>query len=80
MSKMIRVSSSTYDQIEEIQSIVGSTKQDIVKKAIDKLSRELLIHKTDLAFKKLKKNKKAWQQELKERSELDFLNDELRSD
>ena len=69
MSKMIRVSAETYEKIENIQSTLGFTKQAIVKKAVEKLDRDLLLAQTDLAFKKLKKNKKAWAEECAERAE-----------
>lgn len=80
MSKMIRISSETYDQIENIQSILGTTKQDIVKKAIARLNKELFLEQMDVAFKKLKKNKEAWKEELKERQEWQSLNDGLRDE
>jgi hypothetical protein len=81
MSKMIRISTETYDQIENIQSVLGSaSKQDIVRQAIDNLNRELLLVQTDLAFRKLKKDQNAWQEELEEREAWGFLNDELKSE
>ncbi len=81
MSKMIRISSETYDQIENIQSVLGSvSKQDIIRQAVDNLNKELLLAQTDLAFRRLKKDKKAWQQELEEREEWGFLNDELKDE
>lgn len=81
MSKMIRISSETYDQIENIQSVLGSaSKQDIIRQAVDNLNKELLLAQTDLAFRRLKEDKKAWQQELEEREEWGFLNDELKNE
>lgn len=78
---MIRVTPETYNQIESIQTILeGISKQDIVKQAIEALSRELLLSQTNEAFKALKKNKAAWNDELKEREEWNFLNDELKDE
>lgn len=80
MSKIIRVSSETYDQIENIQSILGTTKQDIVKKAVARLTKELFLEQMDVAFKKLKENKEDWKQELEEREEWQSLHDGLRDE
>lgn len=75
MSKLIRIDTQTYEKIASIQAIMGSTKQDVVQKAVDRLSKDLLLAQTDAAFKKLKRDKKAWQQELAERQEWESLND-----
>jgi hypothetical protein len=75
MSKLIRVDTQTYEKITNIQSVFGATKQDVVQRAIERLSKDLLLAQTDVAFKKLKRDKKAWKQELAERQEWDMLND-----
>ncbi len=75
MSKMIRVSPETYSQIESIQSIIGSNKQEIVKKAIDKFNKELVLMEANKAFQKLKDDPKAWAEELAEREEWESFND-----
>ena len=75
MSKLIRVDTQTYEKIASIQSIMGSTKHDVVQRAIDQLSKDLLLAQTDAAFKKLKRDKKVWKQELAERQEWESLND-----
>lgn len=77
MSKMLRIDAETYEKIIAIQSLLGSTKQAVVQKAIDRLNKDLLLAKTDEAFKKLKRDKKSWKQEQKERNEWDFLDDEI---
>ena len=68
MGKMIRVSPETDTQIEHLKSVLKISKQDVVKKAIDKLDRELLLQQTNQAFKRLRKDKKAWAEELAERA------------
>lgn len=55
--------------------MLGATKQGVMQKAVAKLNRDLLLAKTDAAFKKLKRNKKAWTQELAERQEWESLLD-----
>ena len=75
MSKLIRVDTQTYEKITNIQSIMGSTKQDVVQQAVERLSKDLLLAQTDAAFKKLKRDKKVWKQELAERQEWESLND-----
>lgn len=72
---MIRVDAETHEKIINIQSMLGSTKQAVVQKAVDRLNKDLLLTKADEAFKKLKRNKKAWAQELAERNEWESLND-----
>lgn len=68
MGKMIRVSLETDTQIGRLKSVLKMTKQDVVKKAINKLDRELLLQQTNQAYKQLIKDKKAWAEELTERA------------
>lgn len=76
MSKMLRISSDINQQIEDIQKIYKITKQEIVKKAVERLAREIILQETNKAFENLKSEKKAWSQELQERQEwLLFEND-----
>jgi len=75
MSKMIRVDDAVYEKISHLQITLGSTKQAVVQKAIDRLDRNLLLADVDAAFKKLKRSKKAWEQECAERQEWEFLKD-----
>lgn len=70
---MIRVNPETDTQIGRIKSVLKMTKQDVVKKAVEKLDRELLLHQTNQAFKRLRKDKKAWAEELAERAEWELL-------
>jgi len=73
MGKMIRVSPETDTQICRLKSALKMTKQDVVKKAIEKLDREFLLQQTNQAFKRLRKDKKAWSEELAERAEFELL-------
>ena len=73
MGKMIRVSPETDTQIGHLKSVLKISKQDVVKTAINKLNRELLLQQTNLAYKRLKKDKKAWTEELVERAEWELL-------
>ncbi len=77
MSKMIRIDTETHEKIVHLQSIFKATKLHIVQRAIDQLNKDLLLAQTDTAFKKLKRNKKAWQQECAERKVWETLNDDL---
>jgi len=80
MSKMIRIDTETYEKIVSIQSLLGSTKQSVVQKAVDRFNKDLLLSKIDAEYKKLRRNKKAWAQELAERKEWESLNDGLDND
>lgn len=78
MSKMIRIDTETHEKIVYLQSVLKSTKLRVVQKAIDRLNKDLLLAQTDTAFKKLKRNKLAWQQECAERKAWELLNDDFR--
>ena len=81
MSKLIRVNLETYALIESMQAALGNpSKQEVIRKALDQLNSELLMAQTDVAFKRLKKDKSSWKEELKEREEWGFLNEELKDE
>lgn len=69
ISKAIRVDSETFDKITYAQSILGLTKKAVVRKAVDRLNRDLLFDQINASYKRLKKDKKAWAEELRERKE-----------
>ncbi len=68
MGKMIRVSPKTDTQIGRLKSALKMSKQDIVKKAINKLDKELTMKQIVQEFKELRKDKKAWTEVLAERA------------
>lgn len=53
---------------------------NFIKKALEQVNSDLLLAQTDLAFKKLKKDKFSWKEELREREEWGFLNEELKDE
>lgn len=65
---MIRVSPETDTQIGRLKSVLKISKQDVVKKAIAKLDRELTMKQIVQEFEELRKDKKAWAEVLAERA------------
>lgn len=65
---MIRVNPETDTQIEHLKSVLKISKQDVVKKAIEKLDREFTMKQIVQEFKELRKDKKAWAEVLAERA------------
>ncbi len=67
MTKMSRITTTTSTTLDDLQKSTGKTKQKLIEIAVEKLYNEYFVYKANKAYAKLKKNKKAWQEELKER-------------
>ncbi|MCK4651028.1 hypothetical protein KAT08_02510 [Candidatus Babeliales bacterium] len=67
MSKMVRISEETSTNLTALQKSTGKSKVTLVEIAIDKLYKDFFLLKANRAYEKLKKNKKKWNEELKER-------------
>ena len=65
--KMIRLNEESDQQLDEIAKETGETKQDLMKAAVALLARKYFFEKANKAFAELRKDKKAWQEELEER-------------
>lgn len=77
MSKIMRVTENAYNKLEELSEETGYSKQDLIDRAIEELSRKLFFKKVNKAYVKLRSNAKQWEEELKERSEWESINDHL---
>jgi hypothetical protein len=59
MPKLMRVKDITFKQIEELAKELGSSRQDIVASAVDRLMRETFFKKAERAYRELYKDKRA---------------------
>lgn len=80
MSKTVRISEETNNNLDQLSKSIGKSKQDIVEKAVNLLARQYFLKKASKAYEALKKNKKTWKEELEERGEWDVTLDEGLSD
>lgn len=78
MSKIVRISDEAYSRLSLLESELDNSKQEVIAKALESLARETLLSRANKAYKALRDNPKLWQEELKERAELEgTLNDGL---
>lgn len=77
MSKIIRITQKSYEQLSQLEQESGCSKQDIIEQAIEKLSREKFMEDVAQAYDKLKSDKNLWKEELEERAEWEMINDGL---
>jgi len=77
MSKTMRVTDNAYEKLEELSEETGFSKQDLIDRAIEELSRKLFFKKVNKAYSKLRSNPKEWEEELQEREEWESINDQL---
>lgn len=69
MSKMMRISDQTAQNLAQLSKVIGKSKQIILQKAVEAYVREQFLKKTNEEYSKLKKDKKEWkklQEELEE--------------
>ena len=81
MNIQAKISGRSKKIIEEIVHETGESQIKVIEHAVLAYHREWRMHKINEAYSELKKNKRAWKEELKERSELehtteDGLNDD----
>ncbi len=81
MSKTVRISEETNENLDQLSKSIGKSKQDIVERAVELFVRQLFLKKAHKAYAALKNDKKAWEEELEERGEWDItLNEGLKDD
>jgi predicted transcriptional regulator len=68
MSKMIRMDEQAYAKLSELAKKMKMTKQKLLANAIEKLAREKFMEEVNKSYRKMRSNKKAWAEELKERA------------
>lgn len=71
MSKIIRISKMAFDKLNTLESDMGISKQLIIEKSLDRLIRENLLRKANEAYAALRNDPQAWEEEIKERQELE---------
>ena len=71
MSKMLRMDEKDYAKLDNLSKTTGISKQKLLSVVIEKAVREKFMEEANKAYRKVRSNKKAWQEELKERAEWD---------
>ncbi len=77
MSKVIRISHDNYEKLNELETATGSSKQDLIEQALEKLFREFFLAEVNKDYEALRNNPEAWKEELAERAEWESINDKL---
>jgi hypothetical protein len=70
-SPNIRISQRAKATLRELSKREGRSMQAVLDEAIDHYRRETFLDQANAAYAKLRKDPKAWQQELAERAEWD---------
>lgn len=68
MSKMIRINEVTQIKLEALRKVTGKSKQALLEKAVDNLSREAFLQAANDAYENLRNDPIAWAEEQKERA------------
>jgi len=77
-SANVRISEETREILRELAHQEGESMQEILDKAVENYRRQKFLDDANTAFAALKKNPKAWKEELEEREIWDqTLNDGL---
>ena len=61
MPANIRISPAAYQSLTQMAKATNSSLQEMLDLAIENQRRRLLLEQTNLAYSKLRQNKKAWQ-------------------
>ncbi|HEY4270790.1 MAG TPA: hypothetical protein VGM65_02205 [Candidatus Udaeobacter sp.] len=76
MPATIRISSTAHRSLEKMAEQTNTSLQEMLDRAIENERRRLLLERTNMAYSKLRQNKKAWKAWRAELRELDAtLND-----
>ena len=67
--KMIRLTEEANSHLDELAQDTGQSKQELMSAAIKMLAADYFFKKADQAYAALKKDSKAWKEELAERAE-----------
>lgn len=71
MSKMMRITEATLENLEVLVKILGKSKQAIIERAVDHYLREQFLKKANEEYAQIRANPELWAQEIKEREEWD---------
>jgi hypothetical protein len=61
MPATVRISSASHQSLRQMAKETNSSLQEMLDQAIENQRRRLLLERTNLAYAKLRQNKKAWQ-------------------
>ena len=64
----VRINRKTQERLKQVSDLAGEKMVDVLEKAIEAYWRQEFLHGLADDFAKLRKDKKAWQQELDERT------------
>ena len=70
-STTVRINPEAHTLLRRIARQAGEPMQTSLTKAIELYRREIFLRKVNVAFEALRKNPKAWKEELKEREDWD---------
>ena len=71
MPATIRISPAAHQRLAQMAKETNSSLQDMLDQAIETQRRQLLLKRTNLAYAKLRQNKKAWKAWRTELQQLD---------
>ena len=71
MAQTARISSRSDALIQEMVSLTGYTKVEVIERALEIYRRNERMRRMNEAYQTLKSDKSAWEEELKEREELE---------
>ena len=81
MAVSAKITEQSKELVDEIASQTGETKMSVIEKAMIYYKRQIDMEQFDKDYGRLRSNKKLWENELKERTELDgTLKDGLEND
>ncbi len=81
MTKLVRMEVSTYEKLHELSKATGIPKQRLMDIVIERYRRDQIMDMANKSYENLKKDPKAWQEELDERKLWDItLSDGLDND
>ncbi len=71
MTKMIRITRATAQNLDELSKLSGSSKQAILESAVEAFLRDQFLKKANEEYAHIKANPKLWALELQEREDWD---------
>ena len=69
MAETVRIKAGTHAKLKELAEQAGEPMPVTLEKAIEAYRRQRILEKANHAYRALRENPKAWQQELAERAE-----------
>lgn len=73
MSKMMRITDATAENLNALVEMIGESKQRIMERAVEAFRREQFFKQTNEQFERLKADPEAWAEMEQERKEWETL-------